>query len=739
MIDELSSGLSFLPLQFSRNPIDYVVPAADVDLTDRSDLRYFLEVEKPLFVGSSDWETLRQLEGKEKPPFAIAGTLAYEGTRFRINRGRGGMIDSLTDYIKPLRNQAVLSANLSQVAPYRLTAQVQGGTPVQNTTDVLPAFYAIKAGLDTVDFALHGESFFQYYQAEARQFLTWQPDNKRVAMGQEEYLHFLINFSPLPSEIRLRAHFFNYGGLPTDPVTVLSLSNVPQYSLVCAPVGPAVVGAEEYDYYEVWLSDQDDQRLSQVRRYQLDRSYTRFDRGILFCNSLGGWDTLRLTGKATETLSVSQVRARRERPDMNNPESTEWVVVNTQGNRGIQISTGYFRRDTVDTLRWLDELLLSECCYLITPKGHLPLQIETNSLIDAEDDPELVARVISFRMQETIENFSRIPITETIPLRPTTWVGDNIIYTLDAFGKRTGEVLPATLRKAYANNFELVLPYEVKPNAPGDPDYIAPFVDVGVAPGSTPYPNAAINRIGNFVRNNCGAGYYGEAPVIVIAAGKYGGETAGAADVLAEAEFVAKDNQTYANANGTCHINYQSAAISRPSVYLKNNCIGSQTGLGWTVVVAAGAFNGATQLIADNLAIAYAASIDTQANANTNGSCIAGHLYSLTPAAGKANLRVYENKSNDYRVRRYSTPVLGPVIHDSPTDFEIDPGEPYLVEMYTTGGEYYGSLYKNGMLVSNSFYIGVAANAGGWFGANILDYTTVAAGDLLYVVINTQT
>lgn len=739
MIDELSSGLSFLPLQFSRNPIDYVVPAADVDLTDRSDLRYFLEVEKPLFVGSSDWETLRQLEGKEKPPFAIAGTFVYEGTRFRINRGRGGMVDSLTDYIKPLRNQAVMSANLSQVAPYRLTAQVQGGTPVQNTTDVLPAFYAIKAGLDTVDFALHGESFFQYYQAEARQFLTWQPDNKRVAPAQEEYLHFLINFSPLPSEIRLRAHFFNYGSLPTDPVTVLSLSNVPQYSLVCAPVGPAVVGAEEYDYYEVWLSDQDDQRLSQVRRYQLDRSYTRFDRGILFCNSLGGWDTLRLTGKASETLSVSQVRARRERPDMNNPESTEWVVVNTQGNRGIQISTGYFRRDTADTLRWLDELLLSEACYLITPKGHLPLQVETNSLVDAEDDPELVARVISFRMQETIENFSRIPITETIPLRPTTWVGDNIIYTLDAFGKRTGEVLPATLRKAYANNFELVLPYEVKPNAPGDPDYIAPFVDVGITPGSTPYPSAAINRISNFVKNDCGVGYYGEAPMIVIAAGKYGGETAGAADVLAEAEFASKNNQTYANANGTCHINYQSAAISRPSVYKRNNCTGSQAGLGWTVVVAAGAYNGSTQLIADNLAAAYAATLDTQAAANANGSCVAGHLYQLTPAAGKANLRVYENKSGNYRVREIPSGTTVSVVHATATNVQLTPGFDYEVEIFTTGGSYTGRLYKNGVLVEANFGAAVGSNSGDWFGSNILSSTTFVAGDLLYLIVDTQT
>lgn len=554
MIEDFAE-VSFLPLQFSRNIIDFIVPAASDSLTSRADLRYLLEIQVPTYIGSTVYEELKTLEGREKPPYINQGVQIYEGARFAFNRGRDGMIDSLLTYTKPTRNQQGMMAVLTQVTPYLLTSQVLGGEPPQNTTLESSPYYAIKAGLNTEDFAANSDTYWTDFQARYRKFLTWQPNNKRVATGQEEYLSFVLNFTPAPTTIRLRARFSGTGLETTLPTTLLTLTDVPMYGIVCVPVGPDIVtvGMEGYDFYEVWLSDQDNNRLSEVRKYQVDRSYQAFDRGILFVNSLGGWDTLRCLGRASETLAVNQTAAMREMTRKNDVEFSDLLLIKTEGRRTVQLSTGYFRQDAAEHLRWLDELLLSESCYWMTDKGHRPIQITSNSLVDAEDDGDLVARVLTFKLLDEVTNFSNIPVSFSAASRPTVWVGTNENYSLDGFGKRTGTVAYSTLKKVYANNYELVLPPELKPNAPGDADYIPAFVDAGVVVGSTPYPSTEISRLTTFTKNDCGAGV-GTAALVVIPADKYGGEVAGAAQILAEAEYTTLNTQAYANANGSCVI-----------------------------------------------------------------------------------------------------------------------------------------------------------------------------------------
>lgn len=647
MIDALAQGLTFLPLQFSRNIISFTIAPASEDLTDRSDLRYLLTIKKPSFIGSNIFEVFRTLEGREKPPYILEGVALYEGAQFPLNKGREGVIDSLLQYTKPARKQKNMRAVLTQTMPYQLVTQVVGGTPTQAINATLPPVYVIKAGLSSEDFSVHGDTFWSDYQANSRRFLTWKPNNQRVAMEQEEYLHFVLNFTPVPSEVRLRVQFRNYGSEPSLATTVMSITNVPLYGIISVPVGPEIVGIDnDYDYYDVWLSNESNTRISEVRTYQLDKKYKPFDRGILFVNSLGGWDTLRCTGRAIQSLNVNQGVAQREKIKTSDVEYSNILVINTEGSRSITISTGFFRRDVAENLNWLDELILSDSCYLMTEKGHIPIQIVTNSLVDADDDSDTVARVINFKIRDIVENYSSIPAGLSTSVRPTTWIGANQTYAVDAFGKRTGTVSYQTLRKAYADNYEIVKPYEFKPNGAGDPNYITPIVDTAVVVGSTPYPNTEIRRMGTFKRNNCGTGG-GSAAEIVIPAGKYGGEIIGAAQVLAEAEYNSLNTQEYANTYGSCL--FQSTAISRISTYLKQGCGAPAVGKSWIINVPAGTYTSASsQEEADALAISYANSLDTQDNANANGICALGVF---------ANVAI--QRKSTYRKQGCSDPQVG--------------------------------------------------------------------------------
>jgi hypothetical protein len=78
--------------------------------------------------------------------------------------------------------------------------------------------------------------------------------------------------------------------------------------------------------------------------------------------------------------------------------------------------------------------------------------------------------------------------------------------------------------------------------------------------GYTPFPNAAITRNTTFNRQGCGEGYMGGPATIVIPTGKYGGESAGLSDALAEAEYALLNTQAYTDQNGTCVLLFQSAA-----------------------------------------------------------------------------------------------------------------------------------------------------------------------------------
>lgn len=578
LIDPLKSGLVFLPMHFTRNALIHTIAAADPELSSRAGLKYFLDIEVPPYPNASIFETLSTSEGREVPVDSSA-VAVYEGATFRYNN-INGKIDGLLTYQAPTKGQNQVSVIVTQTTPFRLRERVQGGTPAVDTDVEGTTKYAIKAGLDHKDFEAWGEQFWNLYQAEARQFLTWLPTDRWISPTQEEYLSFVLNFTPIPQEVRLRTRVVYQDGTEPTVSTKMSVSRTPLLSVLQCPVGPVTLSIPvNAKYYEVWLTDENNLRLSEVRRYWIDTMPTLADRYVMYVNSLGGWDTLRLIGQGSERLTVRQTLAER---DLNTSTVPELIVINSEGDRSLTVSTGYFKQDSAVYLRCLQDLALSPVRYLLTDKGFESLRLTSNQLEYLNDDRKLEARVLTFDLGETTSNFSRMAPSPPQPTRPTRWRGLNLRYILNAFGKRTGEVGFAQLEKVYADNEELYKPITRKPNTPGDPDYLAPIVSSAVLAGSTPFPSVAISRLGTYNRSNCASGFVGGPATIVIPAGKYGGERPGDADALAEAEYVTLNTQAYANANGSCINN------SVPFVFRIQNNTSSVGGADTPVVAIAG-------------------------------------------------------------------------------------------------------------------------------------------------------
>lgn len=556
MIDAIATNLSYLPLKFSRNKLSHTIEAADTGLVSRVGLKYFLTLNVPEFEFSDELVELHTSEGREKPLEDLSGIQIFSGAEFRYNSGRNGKLDGLLSYTKPKSGQSVLSVSLSQTMAFSFTEKVTGGDPAVDTTNVLPKMQVIKAGLSNEDYFVYGETFWKKWQQDNKQFLTWQPNFKRVGHSQEEYLYFLLNFTPAPSEIRLRAQYYRPDNIDPVATTVMSLANPILYSVICCPAGAAALAIPaDATRYDVWLSNEANERISEVRSFQIDPLGEVFDRSILFVNSLGGWDTLRLTGQAQRILKVAQTAAEIDRPADAAIDFSELKIISIEGEHELQISTGFFKRDAINYLRYLDELLLSEEMYLITDKGHRPLQLLTSSVTDQADNQDLIARTFNFRILDTVENYSDLPVSEPVQERATTWRGISLKQVLDGFGKRTGYLRFEKIEKVYADDNSLFKPYTVKTNYQGNPDYIEPIRDSTIVVGYTPYPNTAISRLGSYNKTDCEAGYVGGPATITVAAGTYGGENPGDADALAEARFDSLDTPENAQANGTCTLN----------------------------------------------------------------------------------------------------------------------------------------------------------------------------------------
>lgn len=548
MIDFVKENLVWEDVVLARNDLQHIIPAADPDTySDRSSLKYFLEIHLPEFPFSTNYERLIRLEGRERPGRVIGGAMVYEGCAFRkLEKLLAGFLT----LSKPAYQQKDIRAISSLTTPFRLREVIEP----EILDRQLPVQYAIRAGLALRDFSAYSHQFFSRHQAEKMQFLTWHPDHKQVCPCQEEYLYFLLNLSPLPSQVKLRVRTTLADGTRTVD-TYLTISNLARFQVICCPVGPqALELSGDVVKYEVWLSDQDDQRFSEVRTYHIDRRKHRFERYLIFSNSLGGFDTLRLLGRAFEESDVYANTARRERDPEKGIDFLDLEVISTGEESGISISTGIFEENDTVYLDYLRELMMAEQVYLVTGYGHESMNLINSNIRYQEDDPGLIERTFQLKRTYSDPNYSRLPAAEPVPARATVWQGLGMRPVLDSNGKRTGMLVFERMVLVYADDNNQVIPYTVKPNLPGDPDYKAPIPGGGGA-GTTPYPSLAISREGSFKRNNCPAGQIGGPATIAVPAGMFGGEAEGDADVLAEAYFRSLDTQSYANQHGSCTVN----------------------------------------------------------------------------------------------------------------------------------------------------------------------------------------
>ena len=546
MIDAKVQGLSFLPLRLSRNRLSIIIPPfSPVDYPDRTFLKYRCAVYVQEYFRGNSFRSASALplEASEFPPEQVGGSLVYRGALIEIQ----SLLDSLLSPSLPKYEQAKISVCENLTRQFYTVRQLINATgqPVTQYNDVTA--WSIKAGVSPKHFADYAETLFTDTNARAGQFLTWQPDNKRVLPDQPEYAYWLNNVQPAPQSLKLRVQTqFADGTVQT--FTADTLYAVAPMTVYCLPVGPkALKLTDQVQTYQVWVSNENDECLSEVRYYFIDRAFYQQRRYLLFANSLGGFDTLACTGIGSEKLTTTRLISERPPHPDGLVSYAERVASNITGDRELTVHTAYLSKNQ---RTWLQDLTFAEQVYVLDDDW-LPVVL-VNTDYQADNDAEtLIGRQLVFHYANQEEQHSQLPPAPPKAERPKGWRPYRVACELNEMGLRTGRKVVTMLERYFIDDGTAVFPAQIRTNLPGEEGYFAPqhSADCQI----TPFLNAEISRQGTYKRSNCSIGQEGTAPTIVLAAGSYGSEISQAdANAKAEAAWQRQNTQAYADLYGGC-------------------------------------------------------------------------------------------------------------------------------------------------------------------------------------------
>lgn len=265
----------------------------------------------------------------------------------------------------------IVHTSLSFTLKEQTTSYVQSNlvadfTISLNSGELTASFRAIRAGVDrsSVDAAI-------FLKAN---FLTWQPQVKKVTYSTPEYLTF---YAVSDCVVRLKAYFNEGEETTSEEIELYNASAGSAYTL---QMEYAVIAAK-FDsrfpsFYDVWVEDTVGARLTYVQRYVASDILSEREHWILFENSLGGIDTIRAYGQCDFTADHTHNIA------VIDEVSTEYSV---DTERIFEKSTGFL---TPQERTWLLDFLPSAQKYIFAGNALRPIVVtEDNTAYTEEDLP----------------------------------------------------------------------------------------------------------------------------------------------------------------------------------------------------------------------------------------------------------------------------------------------------------------------------------------------------------------
>lgn len=276
-----------------------------------------------------------------------------------------------------------------------------------------------KYSKSTVAVALRGKLEFPEHDGintfsnnfRGSRFLTRQPDPKSVTPDQKEFLYWISAGGQTVSTINMELAATLYFDDNSNATYIIDSVPMSENKLYYVPAGFKQLNLDQQNAskkvvrYELYLKEQNvSGTISPKRTYIVDRSFHPNERHFLFENMLGGFDTLRTTGRQTDTFDVEKSIEKRPVDHQPDKEQGYYFVNKARGRNSYEVSTGYKSKEYLDYLR---ECLKSGHVYLIQEDNYLanyeqgglfvPVIIEPDSFELYTDEDGIHALTFTYR------------------------------------------------------------------------------------------------------------------------------------------------------------------------------------------------------------------------------------------------------------------------------------------------------------------------------------------------------
>jgi hypothetical protein len=262
-------------------------------------------------------------------------------------------------------------------------AEAYGDPQVIQTINLVDTFKIINGGIPKQI----SSDFFSEILPATKQFLTWHPLRKRVTQDQPELLHFLVYLDTI-TELNLLVKLYFTDG--TDSThTIDTVADVAEEQIYRLPAGytqlglSVLAGEKKIKKYELWLTDQADAVISEIRTFAVEYQRVPETRFWLFTNSLGMFEIMRTEGKSSESHGIERESSSNYLPNGYSRVLGEMRTRVLGSSETMDLSSGYL--DSKEQALWAKEILLSDKVYLLTVDQRIPYLITTKSYSPYED------------------------------------------------------------------------------------------------------------------------------------------------------------------------------------------------------------------------------------------------------------------------------------------------------------------------------------------------------------------
>lgn len=307
----------------------------------------------------------------------------------------------------------LLVERANQCMEYRIRYFEQyGETIVPGMLTESASYYILAAGISHLQEAIYNRmsqtvatSFWTKLDYN-QYFLTWQPKDKLIDRYQTEKLYYLVRDSESSINLKIEINYNDETAKSTitkKTVATPTLKGV--YEIICTLNRLELTGYDQdnIDYYRVWIEDGSANRISEIRTFRMDYAHHEEVRQFLFLNSLGGYDTLRITGDVEDSIEL-------ERSTISKVLGADFTEKDHQVAQGsvsevktYKANTGWITREQV---AWIRDFFLSKQVFQIVVGKLVPVVVNTTQATQRRDREDLFAIDFEYRRAFSSEFYS---------------------------------------------------------------------------------------------------------------------------------------------------------------------------------------------------------------------------------------------------------------------------------------------------------------------------------------------